>query len=396
MFVKLAVLLAVCAPVGSDGDAAPVPAPVAEKVKTAEEVRRECDEVDRRLEASLKRTDELLRSLGMTLPKGEPVPPLNLVPNVPMSSSTPIASDGDAAPAPAPVASKVKLKTLEEIRRESEELDRRVEASLKRSDELLRSLGMTLPKGEPVPPLNLVPNVPMSSSTPIASDGDGGADTAPAPVAPKVKTVEETLRQCRETDRRVEATLKRTDELLRSLGLTLPKVEPVPRPDLLPNVPKSSSATVASDGDAVAPVRVPPPLPVYPKPKAFEQSIRDSEELDRDVAATIKRADELFRLLGVTTPKLVPEPRPDLLPNVPMSSSAPVAPDGHAAPAPVPVAPKVKLKTWEEVQRECDEVNRQADAAMNRAEALIRSLGLTLPKGEPVPPLNLVPNVPKP
>ncbi|MDY3557011.1 hypothetical protein R5W24_006195 [Gemmata sp. JC717] len=67
----------------------------------------------------------------------------------------------------------------------------------------------------------------------VASDGD-----AAPPVLPKMKTVEETLRQCRETDRRVEATLKRTDELLRSLGLTLPKVEPVPRPDLLPNVPK--------------------------------------------------------------------------------------------------------------------------------------------------------------
>lgn len=197
---------------------------------------------------------------------------------------------------------------------------------------------------------------------PIASDGE----SVPPPVKPKVKTVEEVERECRETDRRVEATLKRTDELLKSLGLTLPKVEPMPRPDLLPNVPKESAAS----GGLV----LPPPPPVFPKVKmkTLEQSLRESEELDRDVAATLKRADELFRRLGVTTPKLVPEPRPDLLPNVP------------------------KLKTVEEVQRECDEVNRQADAALNRAEALIRSLGLTLPKVEPVPPLNLLPNVPKP
>lgn len=81
MFAKFAVLLATCGTVASDGDVAPPPAKP--KIKTAEGTLRECKEVDRRVEASLKRTEELLRSLGMTLPKAEPVPPLNLLPNVP-------------------------------------------------------------------------------------------------------------------------------------------------------------------------------------------------------------------------------------------------------------------------------------------------------------------------
>ncbi|MDY3557009.1 hypothetical protein R5W24_006192 [Gemmata sp. JC717] len=157
MFVKLAVLLAACGTVASDGDAAPAPAPVAPKVKlkTWEEVQRECDEVNRQADAAMNRAEALIRSLGMTLPKGKPVPPLNLVPNVPMPSSAPVASATGTVPAP-----KVKLKTWEEVQRECDEVNRQADAAMNRAEALIRSLGMTLPKGEPVPPLNLVPNVP--------------------------------------------------------------------------------------------------------------------------------------------------------------------------------------------------------------------------------------------
>lgn len=71
---------------------------------------------------------------------------------------------------------------------------------------------------------------------------------------------------------------------------------------------------VSSDGGAVPP---PPPVTRKAKVKTVEETLRECEAIDRDVAATLKRADELFRLLGVTTPKLVPESRPDLLPNLP-------------------------------------------------------------------------------